>query len=351
MDDESIRAIVAEIAPLLAGRAPGKIFQVGPLTLVIDFRLRDGYLLISFEPSLPRIHLIKRRVRDLEKSSATLTLFAQALKSELSNTTLLSIEKASDDRIVFLRFGDGNRRRDLLAQLTGRAANLFLLDEHGVIIQRARATNDAGQKPGEEYRRPSAGRVSFKSNQKSELLSAIESGRAVSASEAADSYYTSLLSARAFEAKAGAARADLRKKISRQQKLLKQLHEDLARHQDFLRQKHLGDLLLANASTAKRKGRQVWMIDYFAAEAPTIEIEVDEKLTLAQEAARRFKLYSRSKRALAQISQRIDLVQSDFEKLHSQLARLEKIVDENDEAGLAERLLHEQHPIDIRRTA
>ena len=130
MDDESIRAIVAEIAPLLAGRAPGKIFQVGPLTLVIDFRLRDGYLLISFEPSLPRIHLIKRRVRDLEKSSATLTLFAQALKSELSNTTLLSIEKASDDRIVFLRFGDGNRRRDLLAQLTGRAANLFLLDEH-----------------------------------------------------------------------------------------------------------------------------------------------------------------------------------------------------------------------------
>src|SRR5256885_6189784 len=100
MDDESIRAIVAEIASLLAGRQPGKVFQVGPLTLVIDFRLRDGYLLISVEPILPRIHLIKRRVRDLEESSSPLTLVAQALKKELSDTKPLSIGKDPHHRIA-----------------------------------------------------------------------------------------------------------------------------------------------------------------------------------------------------------------------------------------------------------
>ena len=78
------------------------------------------------------------------------------------------------------------------------------------------------------------------------------------------------------------------------------------------------------------------LTDYFAAGAPTIEIDVDEKLTLAQEAARRFKLYSRSKRAVAQISQRINAGQSELERLHSKLDRLEKIVAEKEEAGLAE---------------
>ena len=336
MNDESIRAIVAEIASLLAGRQPGKVFQVGPLTLVIDFRLRDGYLLISVEPILPRIHLIKRRVRDLEKSSTPLTLFAQALKKELSNTTLLSIEKDANDRIVLFRFVDGNRRRDLLAQLTGRAANLFLLDEDGVVIQRARATDEPGQKLGQPYRTPSTVRARFRPDAESDLLSAIQSGMFSSPSEAADVFYTSLLSARAFAARAATARADLRKKISRQQKLLNQLREDFASHQDAAQQKQIGDLLLANISTAKRKGGRVKLTDYFAAGAPTIEIDVDEKLTLAQEAARRFKLYSRSKRAVAQISQRINAGQSELERLHSKLDRLEKIVAEKEEAGLAE---------------
>jgi len=56
MDNESIHEIVNEIAPLLIGRAPGKIFQSGPAALAIDFGLRhQGYLFISAEPSLPRI--------------------------------------------------------------------------------------------------------------------------------------------------------------------------------------------------------------------------------------------------------------------------------------------------------
>src|ERR1700730_10592655 len=134
MDDQTLTEIVAEIEPLLVGCAPGKIFQLGSLSLVIDFRLRDeGYLFISVEPALPRIYLVKRRVRDLEKQSVALTQFAQGLRKELSNTTLRSIEKATDDRIVRFSFSGKDELgrkidRRLIAQLTGRSANLFLLD-------------------------------------------------------------------------------------------------------------------------------------------------------------------------------------------------------------------------------
>src|SRR5437879_1987551 len=105
MDDQAITEIVAEIQPLMVGRAPGKIFQLSAHSLVIDFRLRDhGDLFISAEPAQPRMYLVKRRVRDLEKQSVRLTQFGQSLRKELSNTTLRSIEKDPDDRIVWFHF-------------------------------------------------------------------------------------------------------------------------------------------------------------------------------------------------------------------------------------------------------
>src|SRR6267378_6597584 len=157
MDDQSISEVVAEIEPLLIGRAPGKIFQLGPLTFVIDFRLRDlGYLLISVEPSQPRLHLLKRRVRDLEKQSMPLNQFCLALRKALSNRTLLSVEKDADDRIVRFRFVGtdevGNTHEHLLiAQLSGHSANLFLADRVGVITLRARSTRVPGQEIGKPY--------------------------------------------------------------------------------------------------------------------------------------------------------------------------------------------------------
>src|SRR5712691_13208366 len=98
MDNASIKAIVAELEPLLIGRAPGKIFQLGPLSLAIDFRLREGYLFISAEPGLPRLYLIKRRVRDLEKQSIPSNQFALALRKELAGATLRALEKDAADR-------------------------------------------------------------------------------------------------------------------------------------------------------------------------------------------------------------------------------------------------------------
>src|SRR6266851_5824291 len=98
-------------------------------------------------------------------------------------------------------------------------------------------------------------------------LESFLAGHFDSLSEALDIHYNALLNQQAFDASASVARADLRKKISRQQKLLKQLPEDLASHADAEQQKRLGDLLLANLSTAKRDGKRVVLIDYFADDA------------------------------------------------------------------------------------
>ena len=340
MDDQSISAVIAEIEPLLSGRSPGKIFQLGPLSLAVDFRLRDNaYLFVSVEAALPRIYLAKRRVRDLEKQSIQLSQFALTLRKELSQTTVRSVKKDEGDRVVrFALAGQdelGNAsQHTLVAQLTGRSANLFLLDRDGVIVHRARTTRIFGQQIGEPYEPPSPLKEHQPSSGTSELLEVIRSGQVPSASEAADRYFSSLLSQQAFDNRAASARTELRKKTSRQQKLLKQLNDDLDSHAGAEQNKRVGDLLLANLSTAKRKGSRVVLIDYFAADCPAVEIEIDEQATLTEEASRRFALYSRSKRAVQQVNSRMDAARTELNRLETQLGKLEKIIAEGDQVAL-----------------
>jgi predicted ribosome quality control (RQC) complex YloA/Tae2 family protein len=340
MDNESINEVAAEIEPLMIGRAPGKIFQLAPLSMAIDFRLRDhGYLFVSIEPAQPRLYLVKRRTRDLEKQSVPLSQFALALRKEFSNTTVRSVKKDAGDRVV--RFALGGRDElgreieyTLIVQLTGRSANLLMLDRFGVIVHRARPTHNPGQQVGEIYQRPQSQPDPETPKEDSELLKTIRSARFDSPSAAADEYFASLLSRQRFDARSGTARAELRKKISQQKRLLQQLQKDLASHADGDQQKRLGDLLLANLSTAKRTANRVVLIDYFADDQASIDVEVDESRTLQDEAARRFALYSRSKRAVQQIGLRINTVGAEVAELESQLGTLDEIIGRRDDAAL-----------------
>lgn len=334
MDDQSIQEIVKEIAPLLIHRAPGKIFQLGATSLAIDFGLREpGYLFVSADPSAPRMYLIRRGVRDLEKQSTPLTPFALTLRKELAYTQLNSIEKATNDRIVRFDFAGrdelGNpKRRALVAQLTGRSANLLLLDSDNRIVQTARKTNSEGQRIGDSYRGPTGQSESAPAQRENKLIAQIHTSEFSSPSQAADAYFTSLLEEKIFAARASAARAELRKKIAQQQKLLKQLEGDLRSHEDAEQQKRVGDLLLANLSTARREGNRVELIDYFADDGSTIQIELDQSVSLQEEANRRFGLYSRSKRAAAQINRRIAGVNDRLRELKLEKESLEKALSD-----------------------
>jgi len=321
MDEATIAAVVAEIAPLIAGRAPGKIFQLSTHALAIDFALRsDGYLFLSVEPAQPRMYLIKRRVRDLEKRSLPLSKFGLSLRKELSNTKVSSIEKAADDRIVWFNLSGVDEigaatQRSLVAQLTGRSANLLLLDEEHRIVSQLREGRGTGQTVAEIYQCPPPQPVAKEPGFQSESQESI--------SQLLDRQYLELADKQAAQSRLASARAQLRKEISRRKKLLKQLQNDLSGHANADNEKRIGDLLLANVKTAKRRGKRVGLTDYFSADAPTIEIEVDENLTLTEEASRRFKSYARSKRARKQISARIEEVKSELTKLQTQSADLE----------------------------
>src|SRR5437868_14490046 len=129
MHPQTITEIVSEISAALIGRQVGVILQLDQFSLAIDFRSRDqDYLFISVDPAAPRLYLISRPQRQLEKQSSALTAFGQALRSNLAGSKLLAVQKDQLERIVrftFRREDETGESQDriLTAQLTGRSAN------------------------------------------------------------------------------------------------------------------------------------------------------------------------------------------------------------------------------------
>ena len=324
MDPQLLQRIVAELRTNLTGRYLGKIFQLSPVSFAFDFGLRGEFLFVSVDPASPRLYLIQRRGRDLQKQSVSLSLFGQKLQENLGGLPVISIEKAPLDRIV--RFGF--EAKTFVAQLTGRTADLFLLSEDDQIEAVLRTRIEGTYKPPPAPLPPPPPSIGEGSSP-NDLPPATASPSAF-----ADAHFSSLDQSRAFDAHANSVRSQIQKLIRQKTRLKSNLERDLADHGDPDQHKRIGDLLLANVSTAKRDGNRATITDYYAEGAPQITIEVDEHKSLQDEAAERFRQYGKAKRAREEIAGRMVEIDREIAQLNGRLDRILKIISEKDEAAL-----------------
>jgi predicted ribosome quality control (RQC) complex YloA/Tae2 family protein len=345
MNDQLIADIVAELAPALAGRMLGKVWQLSRVSLVVDFRLSDGrYLFISTDPASPRLYAVARTVRELEKQSMSPSNFVQTLRKHLGGARLLGIHKDAGERVVRFAFASYDAVGDaqdwtLIAQLTGRAANLLLLDATGRIVDTLRTPRGEGQEIADIYQTPprsssSAAHSGSSAGRPTHAPPFAQGAHHDSLSAAADAHYRALERARAFDARANAQRARLRALVEKQTKLRRNLERDLKAHGDAGEHKRIGDLLLANIANAERRGSRVRVTDYFAEDAPVIELEIDEHASLQEEAARRFTRYTKAKRAAQEIAARLAELNAELYALARHQTELEEIIAARDEDAL-----------------
>src|SRR5689334_15301833 len=109
-----------------------------------------------------------------------------------------------------------------------------------------------------------------------------------------------------LEQLAAAARRKPTREIAKQRRLIANLKGDLEKHGDADRWKKYGDLLLANASTAERRGDRVIVVDYFDDAAPMIEIEGDGHKAIGEIAEEYFRLYTKARNGARTIASRMD---------------------------------------------
>ena len=339
MHRETLKEIAGELDKLLQGRFLGRLFQLSAASIVIDFGLKDaGYLFISIDPSAPRLYLMKRTSRELEKTSIAPSPFIQALKANYGGGRLLSVARDEEERIVRFAFSvpdemGETHSRTLVVQLTGRSANLFLMDSEARITHAFRAPrNDGreGQRIGDAYRPPT-----FQANAIAEERQ-FTRGDFATISAAVDEHYRQLEAEQGFSSLAARLVGKLQKEISKRKKLKTNLQKDLVMHGNPEEHKRLGDLLLANISSAEREGDKVRLKDYYADGAPTIEIEVDENISLQESAGESFSRYGKAKRAIEEIGSRLAQTDREVAALEAKLAKLEAAIVRHDEDALLE---------------
>lgn len=334
MHQETLKEVVAELEALIPGRFLGRIFQLSPASLAIDFHLRhDGFLLISAEPAAPRLYLTKRSVRELERQSLSPSPFAQALLAALGNAAVSSVTKDEVERIVRFHFSASSEDVNptitmMVAQLTGRSANLFLLDSQERIVHALRRPLGEGQQVNETYKPPP------QSSTKISREPIIPRGSFHSISEAADEYYRQVESEAEFKNAAAKLKDQLRRETSKREKLRINLQKDLAGHGNADEHKHLGDLLLANIGNAVREGERVTLTNYYADGQPKIEIAVDENQSLQDAAAEAFSRYGKAKRAVVEIRERLAQIDQEVEQLKERQAKLDLAIANGDESIL-----------------
>jgi len=332
MQQQMIHDVVEEARSKLSGRFFGRILQFSALSFAIDFGLRGEFLYFGVDPASPRFYLIRRALKELEKQASTTSHFGQLMKARLGGASLTEITKDRDDRVVRLTFEIEDElgemvTRQLIVQLTGKSANVLLLDHSGRITDVLRPPRGQGQKPGEQYQPPP------RTSNKPEDHGLGSTGD--SPSVAADAYFQRLDKDRAFSDRAGRLKAQLNSEIKRRQKLRQNLQQDLIEHGDPDRHKRVGDLLLANVSTAKRVGPKVEIRDYYTEGTPTLELQIDESVSLQEEAARLFRQYTKAKRAKEEIAQRLTQLDAELQPLQARATILSQIVADRNEAALS----------------
>ena len=350
MQQQLIQEIVEELSQKLTGRFLGRIFQLTPLSLALDFGLKGAtFLFVSVDPSSPRLYIIERRARELEKQAVNLSHFGQLMRAKVGGGKLVAISKDPSDRVVRLTFSieddlGATHEARIVIQLTGRAANLFLLDESDRITDVLRSPKGPGQQPGEQYQPPGPQEKGLPEQLLSPVRPRADKERGPHAvspqgvlapSATAAAYFAKLDAENSFRSQAHNVRARLQKALTQKRRLRTNLQKDLVGHGDAETHRMLGDLLLANVATAERDGLKVRITDYYSEGAPTIELEIDENSSIQDEAARQFRQYTKAKRAGEELAERLLRIEQEIVELEQRERELDRIILAEDLIALA----------------
>jgi len=148
-----------ELKEKVVGARVGKVQQAGEQAIAL--KLNRHWLLISAEPRWARIHLVGKPDRTARQPSR----FVLLLRKYLRGAQLQAIEQLGYDRIFILRFaarvsphGDSVPpvALTLVAELIGRAANIYLTDHSNRVIERFLERTEERNAPGEIYVPPAS---------------------------------------------------------------------------------------------------------------------------------------------------------------------------------------------------
>jgi len=319
---EDIAAVVAEIAPVMTGSWIQKIFQPAPHGITLECRGQGQTLslFISADPHTARLHLLSRRL----PNPVTPPPFCQFLRAHIQGAKIEEIEQVRGDRIVRIRIAARKGPCMLIAALTGRKADVLLLDGADRILM---TLNQGQERSGQSYTLPSGlptARTSRAHRADSPSPTRPDVGHPFPISHSIERQYQQREEERARDQLRQSRLVEVRKvikKISRRTDALRADLEKAARYRDYAR---YGELLKANLGTIQKGQEEVTVVDYFDPAMPELVIPLDASKSPQGNLNDYFKKHQKYMAAEREIRPRLETAERELHALRAELTIIEQ---------------------------
>ncbi|HET9599548.1 MAG TPA: NFACT family protein, partial [Anaeromyxobacteraceae bacterium] len=302
---DEIAAVVAELAPLAGSRVDAvRVHAERALTLELFGRAGPATLLVSAEPDVTRLHAVRERPPQPPAPLA----FQALLRRELAGARLSAIAARPGDRVVELAFDAAAGPLRLVAELTGRHGNVFLVGADGVI--RASAGRNLSQRrdlvPGKPYVSPA--------ERPAGLAAAPEvlpedgptpaGGGPFPLSEALEGRYRQLEQERLAVEGRRRLREPIRAAVARSRRALAKLGEEAARVPAAEEDRRTADLLKANLHALRRGMKDATLTEWTEEGPRPVRVLLDPALPPRENMERYYRRYRRIAESAARVAAR-----------------------------------------------
>ena len=315
-----IEVLCAEVHQACAGGQVQKIWGGRATEVLFRVRVpgRNHLLLLAAGDTAARLHLASARTGRGAEPSA----FVALLRKHLIGARLVAIEQTGRDRLASLQFvppvrslSTGERLgTSIVAELTGRHGNVFLLDENGTILGSLRTNVSFRRKlvPHQPYLGPESRPREEAADIRSELP---ESG----ASAVVEAAIEQRLAAEEDSALRTQAERTVRKALRKTRTRVQRVTRDLERASGAEELQRWAQLLQSAYGKVARGAAEVQVVDYYDPDQSAVLIPLDPAMSLESNIQRYFKNAKRLKGAQKFIEKRLAAAVATQERLENAL--------------------------------
>ncbi len=314
-----LQALYPELNNLLTDSHLQQLRQHGPALFSLGFYAGSRY---NLQLDLNRAHP-SCLISDKQPAAVPPDSLTMALRGQLENARLTELELLPDERILVWHF-QSEQPRQLVTELSGRHANLFLLDQNNQILQSLYPDrSQRGLRRGSVYQPPAA--RPLPDHLKTELshLSQLPADGSRSAAYAQLRETQQAQNHRQQIIQQGLK--SQQRRLLRAQKSLAQLQADLTKLDEANLWQRRGELLQGAYGKVSRGAAEVTVPDYYQPDSPLIIIQLDPSLDLASNIQRCFDRSRKYERAAERALELIEAAEAQVQTEQTQLQDLSSL--------------------------
>lgn len=314
---DDVNAVLTEMAPACAGGFIQKIQQPTPDTIILSLRRpgRSLSLLLSTHSQYGRLHVLSQNM----PSVPTPPSFCQYARAHLLGTQIHRLAQTSDDRIVWFELKRNERVFLLVVALTGRSANIFVLDAQTTVL---RSLKPSRQTIGQRF---NLAPCPWRDDSPAEAFPPMTDAEKMTfpVSERIEASYSASELNATLEDERHRQITHVRKHVKKLQRRIEKLTQDFAKVDAYREYGRYGELLKSHVSALGKGQRHVTVVDYFDDGLPEITLPLDPEKDGLENLKNYFTKYGKFTGARKNLVPRLNQAKTELTKYQQELEALE----------------------------